>query len=187
MRGRKLLSGMIGALQATVFILAVSAVLSGPLNAFTVAGYALGFAAGVIVGMVAEERLAIGYSYLRVYSPSRGKAIADGLRQSGHAVTEFTARGKDGLLTVVNCVIARRDAPHARDLVEGYILSVSKELTRTRSSRLTKRARYGVGIFAISPRIPFRNPVGHESALPGVGGTASETGLTCPIHSMPRR
>jgi uncharacterized protein YebE (UPF0316 family) len=119
MRGRKLLSGMIGALQATVFILAVSAVLSGPLNAFTVAGYALGFAAGVIVGMVAEERLAIGYSYLRVYSPSRGKAIADGLRQSGHAVTEFTARGKDGLLTVVNCVIARRDAPHARDLVEG--------------------------------------------------------------------
>jgi uncharacterized protein YebE (UPF0316 family) len=34
MRGRKLLSGIIGAIQATVFILAVSAVLSGPLNAF---------------------------------------------------------------------------------------------------------------------------------------------------------
>jgi len=31
-RGRKLLAGLIGAMQATVFILAVSAVLSGPLN-----------------------------------------------------------------------------------------------------------------------------------------------------------
>jgi uncharacterized protein YebE (UPF0316 family) len=118
MRGRKLLSGLIGAIQAMVFIVAVSAVLSGPLNAFTVAGYALGFGAGVIVGMLVEERLALGYSYLRVYSPANGKAIADGLRQSGHAVTEFTARGKDGLLTVVNCVVARRDAAHARAIVE---------------------------------------------------------------------
>ena len=118
MRGRKLLSAGIGAIQATVFILAVSAVLSGPLNVFTVAGYALGFAAGVLVGMAVEERLAIGYSYLRVYSPGSGKAIADALRESGHAVTEFTARGKDGLLTVVNCVIARRDAARARAIIE---------------------------------------------------------------------
>ena len=40
MRGRKLLSAGIGAIQATVFILAVSAVLSGPLNVFTVAAIA---------------------------------------------------------------------------------------------------------------------------------------------------
>jgi uncharacterized protein YebE (UPF0316 family) len=118
MRGRKLLSGLIGAIQATVFILAVSAVLSGPLNAFTVVGYALGFGAGVIFGMIVEERLAIGYSYLRVYSPTNGKAIADALRASGHAVTEFTARGKDGMFTVVNCVVARRNAQHAREIVE---------------------------------------------------------------------
>jgi len=118
MRGRKLLSGLIGTIQATVFILAVSAVLSGPLNAFTVAGYALGFGTGVIVGMLAEERLALGYSYVRIYS-LHGKAIAAALRAAGHAVTEFTAHGKDGLLTVVNCVVARRDAPHVREIAEG--------------------------------------------------------------------
>lgn len=117
MRGRKVLAGLIGALQATVFILAVSAVLSGPLNVFTVAGYALGFGTGVIVGMLAEERLAIGYSYVRIYSP-HGKAIADALRAAGHAVTEFSARGKDGLLTVVNCVVARRHAAHVRAIAE---------------------------------------------------------------------
>ena len=43
MRGRKLLAGSIGVIQATVFILAVSAVLKGPLDPLTVAGYALGF------------------------------------------------------------------------------------------------------------------------------------------------
>ena len=53
MRGRKIVAGVIGAIQAAVFILAVSQVLTGPLNAWTVAGYAAGFGAGVIVGMIA--------------------------------------------------------------------------------------------------------------------------------------
>jgi uncharacterized protein YebE (UPF0316 family) len=119
MRGRKLLSGFIGATQAAVFILAVSAVLTGPLNPFTVAGYALGFGSGVIVGMFAEERLAIGYAMLRIYSPASGRAIAEALRQAGHAATEIEARGKDGRMTVVNCVIARRDVNAVRALIDG--------------------------------------------------------------------
>src|SRR5512147_6704 len=94
MRGRKLLAGGIGVIQATVFILAVSAVLKGPLDPLTVAGYALGFGAGVIIGMLAEQRLALGHAMLRVYAPASGAAIADGLRTAGFAVTEFRAHGR---------------------------------------------------------------------------------------------
>src|SRR5512141_525775 len=105
MRGRKLLTGLIGAIQATVFILAVSAVLRGPLNFWTVLGYALGFGAGVIVGMVAEERLALGHAMLRIYSPDQGSAVAQALRLAGHAATEIMGRGKEGKITIVNCVV----------------------------------------------------------------------------------
>lgn len=118
-RGRKLLSGLIGAVQATVFILAVSAVLSGPLNFWTVLGYALGFGSGVIVGMFAEERLAIGYAMLRIYSHEYGPQVAKALRASGHAATEILGRGKEGNITVVNCVVARRDVPRVRSIIDG--------------------------------------------------------------------
>ena len=118
MRGRKLLAGAIGATQAAVFILAVSAVLSGPLNVFTVTGYALGFGAGVILGMFVEERLAIGFAMLRVYSPGSGKAIAMALRAAGYAVTEIEAHGKEGAMVVVNCVIARRDISPVRNIID---------------------------------------------------------------------
>jgi uncharacterized protein YebE (UPF0316 family) len=117
MRGRKLLAGLIGAIQATVFILAVSAVLRGPLNFWTVAGYAAGFGCGVIVGMIVEERLALGYGMFRIYSPARGAAIAQALRAAGHAATEFTAQGKDGTVTVVNCAVARRNIPAVKAIV----------------------------------------------------------------------
>lgn len=119
MRGRKLIAGAIGATQAAVFILAVSAVLSGPLDPFKVAGYALGFGSGVILGMFVEERLAIGYAMLRVYSPASGHAIAEALRAAGHAVTEIEAHGKEGEMTVVNCVIARRDIQPAQKIIDG--------------------------------------------------------------------
>jgi uncharacterized protein YebE (UPF0316 family) len=69
--------------------------------------------------MFAEERLAIGYAMLRIYSPASGRAIAEALRQAGHAATEIEARGKDGRMTVVNCVIARRDVNAVRALIDG--------------------------------------------------------------------
>jgi uncharacterized protein YebE (UPF0316 family) len=118
-RGRKLYAGLIGAVQATVFILAVSVVLSGPLNIWKVVGYAGGFACGVVLGMVVEERLAIGYAMLRVYSPTSGKAIAETLRAAGYAVTEFAAQGQAGRITVVNAVVFRRQVQAVRAIVDG--------------------------------------------------------------------
>lgn len=118
MRGRKLLAGGLGAIQAAVFILAVGAALRGPLNLWTVTGYAAGFGVGVIVGMVAEERLAMGYMMFRVYSHTHGPEIALKLRQAGYAVTDFVAHGRDGRITVVNSVVSRKDTQTVQAIIE---------------------------------------------------------------------
>ncbi len=118
-RGRRLYAGLIGAVQATVFLLAVSVALSGPLNPWKVVGYAGGFGCGVILGMVIEERLAIGFAMLRIYSPTSGKALADALRAAGYAVTEFAAQGQAGKITVVNMVVLRRQVQTVRGIIDG--------------------------------------------------------------------
>jgi uncharacterized protein YebE (UPF0316 family) len=117
MRGRKLTAGIIGTLQAAVFIVAVAGVLTRPLNLFTIAGYALGFGVGIVLGMVVEERLAIGYLMFRVYSPEHGRRIADGLRAAGHAVTEFSAQGREGEMTVLNSAVKRKDSSEVRKVI----------------------------------------------------------------------
>jgi uncharacterized protein YebE (UPF0316 family) len=106
-------------LAALVFILAVSAVLKGPLTVGNVLGYSLGFGAGVMLGIYFEERLAIGHSMFRIYSPAYGHAIAEALRTAGHAATEFPAIGRDGTLIVVNCAVSRRNASAVRAVIEG--------------------------------------------------------------------
>ena len=117
-RGRKFLAGSIGVIQATVFILAVSTVLKGPLDPLTVAGYSLGFGTGIVIGIIAEQRLALGHVMLRVYSPTSGAVIAEALRAASFAVTEFVAHGRDGEITVVNSAIARRDTAKAQTIVK---------------------------------------------------------------------
>jgi uncharacterized protein YebE (UPF0316 family) len=117
MRGRKILSALIGATQAAIFILAVSQVLRGPLNFWTVLGYAGGFGTGVLVGMLAEERLALGYSMFRIYSAAHAGELTQALRAAGHAVTVFSGQGRDSSIALLTCAVSRKDGPAVRALI----------------------------------------------------------------------
>jgi uncharacterized protein YebE (UPF0316 family) len=108
-RGRKALAWTLGFAQSAIWVVAISSVLQHVGNAWNIIGYAAGFATGTVVGMVIEERLAIGHGHVRIISSHRGRSIAEAVRQDGHAVTELAGRGKDGTVSVVVCSVRRRD------------------------------------------------------------------------------
>ena len=117
MRGRKSIAWVLGFFQALIFVLAISSVLSNIGNLLNVVGYAAGFATGNVLGMLIEERLAIGHIHLRVVSPHRGVAIAEKLRAEGYAVTEVPGRGKDGMVAVLSCSVLRKKVDRVRSIV----------------------------------------------------------------------
>jgi uncharacterized protein YebE (UPF0316 family) len=117
MRGRKPIAWILGFCQATVFVLAISSVLRNLDNPLNIFGYAAGFASGVVIGMSIEERLAIGHTHLRIISPNRGVAIAEKLRSEGYAVTEIPARGKDGMVLLLNVSVFRKNIDTVRSIV----------------------------------------------------------------------
>lgn len=117
MRGRKPIAWILGFFQALVFVIAITYVLRDLTNPLNMIGYAAGFATGVVVGMAIEQRLAIGHVHMRVISPRRGTGIAEKLRAEGYAVTEVPARGKDGMVTMLNCSVLRKDTARIRAMV----------------------------------------------------------------------
>jgi uncharacterized protein YebE (UPF0316 family) len=117
MRGRKALAWVLGFFQAAVFVIAITFVLRDLTNPLNIIGYAAGFATGVVVGMAIEERLAIGHVHMRIISSRRGSGIAERLRLEGYAVTEVPARGKDGMVTMLNCSVLRKDVNRIRLMV----------------------------------------------------------------------
>lgn len=117
MRGRKLIAWLLGFFQSAIFVTAIGFVLSNLANPLNVLGYAAGFATGNVVGMVIEERLAIGHILLSIFSSRRGTAIAERLRGEGYGVTEIAARGKDGMVTLLNVNVLRKKVDDVRKMV----------------------------------------------------------------------
>ncbi len=117
MRGKKRIAWILGFFQSAIFVLAIGKVLTQLDNPLNIIGYAAGFATGNVVGMYIEERIAIGHVLINVISPRRGSAITNHLRQNGYAVTELSGRGKDGMVSMINCSVLRKQVDTVRLLV----------------------------------------------------------------------
>lgn len=116
-RGRRKVAWILGFLQSAIFVVAISSVLTHVNNPLNVIGYAAGFATGNVVGMMIEDRLAIGHKLLTIISPMRGAAVADQLRGAGYGVTEISGRGKDGTVTMLHTSVFRKDMDHVETII----------------------------------------------------------------------
>ncbi len=116
-RGRKGLAWVLGFFQSLIFVIAISSVLSNLDNPLNILGYAAGFATGNVVGMIFEEKLAIGYIQYSITSPTRGAAIAEQLRSAGFAVTELAARGRDGTVNVLQVNVRRKETGNLETII----------------------------------------------------------------------
>jgi uncharacterized protein YebE (UPF0316 family) len=120
MRGRKGIAWVLGFFQSVIYILAITSVLSQLDNPLNVIGYAAGFATGNVVGMLIEERLAIGHLHLQIVSSRRGTALSEALREAGYGVTEIPARGKDGVVSMLSVSVLRKDVDKIEKLVHTH-------------------------------------------------------------------
>jgi uncharacterized protein YebE (UPF0316 family) len=107
-RQKRLLAFCIAFLESMIWVFAVSKVLndlSDPLTAFS---FALGFATGTFVGMTLENVLKIGDQVVKVFT-LQGEAVAAALRNAGFRVTEFSGKGRDGVVVLLFVQVRRRE------------------------------------------------------------------------------
>ena len=116
-RGKRLLSWILGFFQSAIFVVAISAALANMDNILSLLGYAAGFATGNVVGMIIEERLAVGHIHLTIMSSLRGASIAEQLRAAGYAVTEISGRGRAGTVNVLHVDVKRKAIDHAETII----------------------------------------------------------------------
>lgn len=117
-RGYKVVVPILGFFEVLVWVFAVGNAIRFLDSGWHLLGYAGGFATGNIVGLLIEERLAIGYATIRVVSTHAGVEMADALRNIGFGVTEFGGQGRDGRVEIVYTVCMRRDIPRVLDEIE---------------------------------------------------------------------
>jgi uncharacterized protein YebE (UPF0316 family) len=118
-RGQKLFAALIGFVEVTIFVVAISQVVRDANNFWNVVGYSGGFAAGTLVGMSIEERLALGFTVVRIICTDTSNAVAEALRAAGFGVTEMGGHGMRGPVEVLEAVVRRADVPSVLQIVDG--------------------------------------------------------------------
>lgn len=118
LRGRKAITWLLGFLQTVIYVYVLTTIIQDLTNLLNLLAYAGGFATGNVVGMWLEERIAVGFVNIRVVSLLRGTAVAEGLREKDYAVTEFTGKGRDGTVSVLDVSVKRKDGKKVRAIVE---------------------------------------------------------------------
>ena len=117
MRSNKFWVWVLGFINSAIWVLTFVYVLADINNIINLIFYAAGFATGNVVGMLIEDKLAIGFAEIRVISPNWGAAILEVLRENNYAVTEIPARGKDGMVSVITSSIRRKQVLEFEKLV----------------------------------------------------------------------
>jgi uncharacterized protein YebE (UPF0316 family) len=116
-RGRKYLAPLLGFVEVLIWITVVSQIVGGARSIIAYLAYAAGFAVGNYVGMLLEERLAIGTLVVRVILPHEGKELVGRLREAGYGATFVNGHGGSGPVVVIYTVVMRKQLERVIDLI----------------------------------------------------------------------
>ena len=117
-RKKPIYGALIGLIESAIWIIAVAKVINDIDEPILIAGYAIGFAAGTILGYYAERILGLGDVVIRVFASIKSPSVAGALRDEGHGVTVINGEGKDGTVKIYLCIIPRRKLKSALQIIK---------------------------------------------------------------------
>lgn len=106
-KGMRRVAPLVGFFEVLIWLIAISRIMQNLDNWVCYVAYAGGFATGNLVGMLLEEKLAIGHEMIRVITRRDATNLINELRETGHGVTSVKAQGIEGDVAVIY-IIARR-------------------------------------------------------------------------------
>lgn len=148
-RGRKLLAPLLGFVEVLIWITVVSQIVGGAQNIVAYVAYAAGFAVGNYVGMVIEDRMAIGTLVIRIILSRDGQKLIENLREAGFGVTHVDGHGASGPVSLVYTVVMRRELARVVDIIHTTTPKTFFTVEELRS--------FQQGIFPSHQRSPLEN------------------------------
>lgn len=137
-KGYKKLAPIIGFFEVLIWLLAVTRIMQNLDNWVTYVAYAGGFATGNYVGMILEEKLAIGHLLIRVITKKEANELIFSLKDMGFGITSVKANGIDGEVAVLFVIVNRKHVNKVLQVINHFnpqalytiedIRSVSKEI-----------------------------------------------------------
>ncbi len=119
-RGLKLLTPILAFFEVLIWLFAIRVIFLNLANPVCFIAFAAGFATGNYVGILLEERLALGYRMIQVITRKDASELIAALKQRNFGVTRVNAEGTTGAVHVIFMVLKREHITEALTLVRTF-------------------------------------------------------------------
>jgi uncharacterized protein YebE (UPF0316 family) len=119
-KGNKYLAPVLGFFEVTIWIIAIGKIMQNVDNWVNIVAYSGGFATGNFIGLLIEERVAMGIVKIQIITAKTADELIDMLRKSGYGVTNHDAFGGTGKVSIIYTIIKRADIPRVIELIKTY-------------------------------------------------------------------
>ena len=119
-KGYKYIAPFLGFFEVLIWVVAISQLLSNMSSWVAYVAYAGGYATGNFVGMLLEERIAIGTLLLRITTTKGGHELLKLLNSHGFGVTLINGEGSSGNVSIIQTVTSRKAIKKVEKLLIEY-------------------------------------------------------------------
>jgi uncharacterized protein YebE (UPF0316 family) len=119
-KGKKNIAPFLGFFEVLIWIIAISKIMQNLDNYINYVAYAAGFATGNFVGMIIEEKLAMGIQMIRVFANERGRDLVQILNSNGFGATSVEAHGAKERVHLVYSIVHRHELEKVLELINEF-------------------------------------------------------------------
>jgi uncharacterized protein YebE (UPF0316 family) len=119
-RGFKKIAPFFGFFEVIIWLLAIGQVMANITNPICYIAYGAGYATGTYIGMEIEERMKLGLAIIRLITAKPANEFIVRLRQYGYGVTNISAHGASGEVSIIFMVVKRSKISHLLPLIHDY-------------------------------------------------------------------
>jgi uncharacterized protein YebE (UPF0316 family) len=119
-KGMKSVAPFLGFFEVLIWIVVISKILTNANDWICYIAYASGYATGNYIGMIIEERLAMGIYLVRVFTLNSGTELVKVLNSNGFGATCLKGRGMTSEVDVVETVVSRKNMVTVESLIKSF-------------------------------------------------------------------
>ncbi len=119
-KGKKYIAPIMGFFEVLIWITAISKIMQNLDNYVNYVAYAAGFATGNFVGMIIEEKLAVGFQMIRIFTYQNGQELVQNLNSGGFGATSVEAHGAKEKVDIIYSIVQRTELQRVLEIIDQY-------------------------------------------------------------------
>ena len=119
-KGKRNIAPILGFFEVLIWITAISKIMQNLDNYINYIAYAAGFATGNFVGMIIEEKLAMGIMMIRVFAHEKGPELVQILNLNGYGATVVEASGARDRVHLIYTIIQRNELANVLNIITNF-------------------------------------------------------------------